>query len=259
MAENKANKSNRDLYSERLKAKYPDKEFADDEALFGQINEDYEHYDNELAGYRDREKSLSDLFSSNPRAAAFLMDWRNGEDPLIGMIRKFGDDFKNALEDPENLEALAAASKEYADRIAQEKNFEQQYMSNMNETMAVIEQVKKEEGFSDGQIDEIFVFLTKIMQDAVVGKYSKESIIMAHKALNHDADVELADREGEIRGKNTRIEEKLRKKSKTDGTANLSGKSATSTPVPDLGALDRYGQGSKNIWERGGERRKKLS
>ena len=37
------------------------------------------------------------------------------------MIRKFGDDFKAALEDPEKQEALAAANKEYAERIAKEK------------------------------------------------------------------------------------------------------------------------------------------
>ena len=43
-------KSNRERYTERLKAKYPDREFADDEALFGQINDDYDGYDKELSG-----------------------------------------------------------------------------------------------------------------------------------------------------------------------------------------------------------------
>lgn len=90
MSENKQVKSNRELYNERLKAKYPDKEFADDEAVFGQINDDYDNYDQELADYRDREKSLSELFSSDPRSAAFLMDWKNGENPLVGMIRNVG-------------------------------------------------------------------------------------------------------------------------------------------------------------------------
>ena len=120
-------KSNRERYTDRLKAKYPDKEFADDEALFAQINDEYDGLDKELSGYKEREKALSDLFASNPRSAAFLTDWRKGEDPIIGMIRKFGDDFKAALEDPEKQEALAAANKEYAERIAKEKEFEEQY------------------------------------------------------------------------------------------------------------------------------------
>ena len=40
MPKNTEVKSNRDRYMERLKTKYPDKEIADDEALFGQTNDD---------------------------------------------------------------------------------------------------------------------------------------------------------------------------------------------------------------------------
>ncbi|MEB3373021.1 hypothetical protein SFC43_05030 [Bacteroides sp. CR5/BHMF/2] len=54
-------KSNRERYTDRLKAKYPDKEFADDEALFAQINDEYDGLDKELSGYKEREKALSDL------------------------------------------------------------------------------------------------------------------------------------------------------------------------------------------------------
>lgn len=49
-------KSNRERYTDRLKAKYPDKEFADDEALFAQINDEYDGLDKELSGYKEREK-----------------------------------------------------------------------------------------------------------------------------------------------------------------------------------------------------------
>lgn len=56
MPNNTEVKSNRERYTERLKAKYPDREFADDEALFGQINDDYDGYDKELSGYKEREK-----------------------------------------------------------------------------------------------------------------------------------------------------------------------------------------------------------
>lgn len=257
MAKNTEVKSNRDRYTERLKAKYPDKEFADDEALFGQINDDYDSYDNELSGYKEREKALSDLFASNPRSAAFLTDWRKGEDPVVGMVRKFGDDFKAALEDPEKQEALAAANKEFAERIAQEEEFEGQYQQNMTETVSTIEQMQAEEGISDEDIDLAMEFLIGIMKDGILGKFSRESIRMALKAIKHDADVEQADREGEVRGRNTKIEEKLRKGGKSDGTANLGGKHGGSKPreMPDLGAIDQN-YGTQNIWERGGEKRR---
>lgn len=258
MAEDKTVKSNRDRHSERLKTKYPDKEFADDEALFGQINEDYDGYDSELSGFREREKAFSDLFTSDSRSAAFLTDWRKGEDPIVGLMRKFGDDFKEALEDPDKQEALAQANKEYAERIAKEKEFEGVYQQNITETLSTLEQMQQQDGISDEEIDEAMEFLIGIMKDGLLGKFSKESIVMAIKAIKHDTDVEQADQEGEVRGRNTKIEEKLRKGGRTDGTANLAGKNGgggVTRQMPDLGAIDRF-EGGKNIWERGGEKRK---
>ena len=260
MSETTKVKSNRERYTERLKTKYPDKEFADDEALFGQINDDYDSYDNELSGYKEREKALTDLFSSNPRSAAFLTDWRKGEDPIIGMIRKFGDDFKAALEDPEKQEALAAANKEFAERISQEKEYEEEYQKNITETLSTLEKIQNEEGLSEEDIDRAMDFLMNILRDGIMGKFTKESILMALKALHHDSDVEQASQEGEVRGRNTKIEEKLRKGNKSDGTANLGSKNGGGKgkrQMPDLGVIDQN-YGTQNIWERGGEKRKAI-
>ncbi|MGN0032435.1 MAG: hypothetical protein ACI358_01445 [Candidatus Limimorpha sp.] len=259
MPNNKEVKTNRDRYMERLKGKYPDKEYADDDAIFGQVNEDYDSYDNELAGYREREKALSDLFASNPRSAAFLTDWRKGEDPIIGMVRKFGDDFKAALEDPDKQEALAAANKEFAERIAKEEQYEKEYQANINETLTNLESMQQEAGLSDDDIDNAMEFLVSIVRDGIMGKFTQESVSMALKAIKHDSDVEQADREGEVRGKNAKIEEKLRKASRNDGTANIGSKNGggngSTREMPDLGVIDRN-YGSQNIWERGGEKRR---
>lgn len=252
--------SNRNKQVERLKAKYPDKEFADDDVLFGQIGEDYDYYDKTLSEYKEREKSLSDLFSSNPRSAAFLTDWRKGEDPIVGLIRKFGDDFTEALKDPEKQEALAEANKEYAERIAKEEEYESEYQQNIQETLQVLESMQKEDGYSDEEIDSAMNFLVGIMRDGILGKFTKDSVVMALKAIKHDTDVEMADREGEVRGRNTKIEEKLRKNNKGDGTANLGGAhggSKITRDMPDLGVLERY-SGTQTIWERGGEKRRSI-
>lgn len=261
MSDNKEVKSNRDRYTKRLKAKYPEKEFADDEALFGQINDDYDSYDSELQGYKEREKSLSDLFSSNPRSAAFLTDWRKGEDPIIGLIRKFGEDFKAALEDPEKQEAIASANKEFAERIAQEEEYEREYQSNLDETYTTIERLQREKGLTDDDIDGAMEFLLNIIRDGILGKFTRESILMALKALNYDGDILQADREGEVRGRNSKIEERLRKRVKSDGTASLGSKhgggNVASRELPDLGAIDQN-YGTQNIWERGGEKRRSI-
>lgn len=258
MDENTKVTSNRDRYLERLRARHPDREFADDESLFGQTNDDYDEYERQLEKYKADEKAIAEMISSNPRSAAFFADWRNGEDPIVGLIRKFGDDFKAALEDPDKVEQLAEANKAYAERVAQERNFEEQYQQNTDTiTLPAIEQVKTEDGLTDDDINEAMVWLTDMMKDAVLGKFTAETIRMAIKAVKHDTDVELADREGEVRGRNAKIEEKLRTQGQGDGTANLSGKNAgggQSRQMPDLGALGRAD--SSSIWERGGEKRR---
>ena len=82
--------SKREAFNERLRSRYPDKSFEDEEALFGQISDDYDEYDKNIAGYQEREKAFVDMFNKDPRSAAFLQDWRNGEDPEVALIRRHG-------------------------------------------------------------------------------------------------------------------------------------------------------------------------
>lgn len=257
MPDNTQVKTNKEKYAERLKAKYPDKEFADDEALWGQANEDYDGYDKEISGYKEREKSLSDLFTSDPRSAAFLTEWRKGGDPAIALVRMFGEDFVEELKDPDKQEELAQASKDFAERVAKEKEFDDQYQKNINETLSTLDKLQQEKGYSDEEIDNAMSFLVGIMKDGIVGKFTPESIMMAFRAINHDDDVAVASREGEVKGRNAKIEENLRKRDRNDGTASLNGKNGGSRgrDMPDMGALNNYGNDNTTIWERGGEKR----
>ena len=134
MPNNTEVKSNRDDTQSDWKQSIQDREFADDEALFGQINDDYDGYDKELSGYKEREKALSDPFANNPQSAAFLTDWRKAK-TLSSVWCKFGDDFKAVPKKTPKAEALAAANKEFAERIAQEKEYEGEYQKNLDEPL----------------------------------------------------------------------------------------------------------------------------
>lgn len=249
--------SKRDQMLERLKGRYPDREFADDEAVYGQIYDDYDDYDNQISGYQDREKSFTDMFTSDPRSAHFINNWRKGDDPVVGLIRQFGTDIVDAVNDPERQEEIAAANKEFVERVAKEKELDDQYVQNLGESLEELQRFRDEKGYSDDEIDDAMEFLIGIVRDGVMGKFSPESIEMAMKAINHDADVETAGYEAEVRGKNAKIEEKLRRRGGGDGTSALDGKNGAGggRSMPNLGALDQFGENNQNIWERGGEKR----
>lgn len=259
--DNKQVKSRRQLLAERLQTRYPDKDFSDEESFFGQISDDYDEYDKNLAGYQEREKAFSDMFTSDPRSARFLIDWQKGQDPVVSLVRQFGTDIKEAIDDPERIEEIAAANKEFVERVAKEKELEEAYQKNLSESLSTLDTLQQESGMSDEQIDAAMALLVSIVKDGIVGKFTPESIHMALKAINHDADVTAANQEGVVQGKNTKVEEKLRKPKSGDGTAALGGANGRSgggqRPRPSLGVLDSFGDNNMTIWERGGEKRRR--
>lgn len=224
MAENKEVRSRRDQQVERLRKKYPEKKFEDDEEIYGQISDDYDQYEQELEGYRGREKSLSDMFAADPRSAQFLTDMHNGRDPVVGLVRNFGVEIKDVLDDPKMQDKIAEANKEYVERVARSKKLDEEYDKNMDATLETLRQFQSERGMSDEEIDKVVDLLLGVVRDGVMGKFSRETLDMACKALNHDADVAAAGEEGEVAGRNAKITENLRKSAKGDGTAPLGGK-----------------------------------
>lgn len=258
MPDNETVKSKRDLTLERLRGKHPEAQFNDDEQLFGRIYDDYDDYDARLAGYEEREGKFSDMFTSDPRSARLMMDWKEGVDPAINLIRLYGEDIKDAIDDPEKQDAIAEANKEYMERVAKEKEYEETYSTNLATSLAELEKAQQGQGLSDEQVDQAMEWLITIAKDAMLGKFTPETIAMAIKAQNYDNDVAQASAEGEVRGKNTKVTEHLRKPQRGDGTAQLDGKNGggrRKPDMPDLGAIERYGDGTANIFERGGEKR----
>ena len=181
---------------------------------------------------------------------------------MVTLVRQFGTDIKEAIDDPERLEQIAEANKEYVERVAKEKELEETYQKNLQDSLEYLETFQSENGLSDDEVDDVMEYLVGIVRDGIMGKFTPESIDMARKAINHDVDVEEANLEGEVRGKNAKIDEKLRKQSKGDGLATLDGKNGgggNARPMPSLGALDNFGENNQTIWERGGEKRRKAS
>lgn len=264
--ESQAVAKKRDMFLNRMKSKYPDRNFDDEEVLFGQINDDYDGYDKTTADlsaeneeYKKREKALGDMFVGDPRKAKFMTDMRDGVDPAISLLRLFGDDITDIINDPAKQEEVAAANKEYADRITEEKNYEQEYAKNLDASLAYAQQLQ-DKGVPEEKVDAAFALLLKIAQDGLKGIFAPESFELAMKANGYDKDVQAAGEDGEVRGRNAKIDEKLRKSKRGDGLAPLAGQNgapASDMPKRDLGALNRYDEGLQNIWERGGERRTK--
>ena len=99
-------------------------------------------------------------------------------------------------------------------------------------------------------------WLDNILTQLTHNALTKETLQTVLHALHYDRDVAQAGIDGEVRGRNTRIEELFEQKRKTADIHALGGAiaHATSTPPTDiiggLSAADR-----QTIWERGNEKR----
>ena len=231
MKENEQPMTNRERFSARMKSKYPEREFADDEDMFGQIEIDYTDYEDQLGKYKEREGKLNELFSRDPRSAQFITDMAKGKDPWIAVIERVGvDGISDIMNDPSKQEEYAAANKAYMERLAKEKSYEEEYNKTPEESMALLSEIQQKKGLSDDMVDAAMNLIIGIANEAIMGKFSKDTIKMALKALKYDADMENAMEEGMIAGRNQRIEEKLRKQGGGDGMPVMDG--ANNAPEP---------------------------
>jgi hypothetical protein len=219
--------SARDKYVGRLKKKYPDKKFEDDEEIYAQANEDYDSYDKDIEGYKGREKSLSDMFAANPQSAYYLNDMRNGGDPAVGLVKRFGIEIRDVLDDPDMQDKIAEANKEYMERVAKSRELDEKYEKNLDKTLKELDSYQSEKGLDDAGVDKLTALWLTIVSDGVMGVISRETLDMLSNAVNHDQDVASASEEGQVAGRNAKITEQLRKPKKGDGTQPLDGKNTS--------------------------------
>lgn len=215
--------SKKDKLHKRISEKYPDKQFAEDEDYASQINDDYDDYEKRLGDYKAREDELNDFVGTDPRAASFLADWKDG-DPVVALVKRYGTEIADAVNDPERQEQMAKANKEYLDRVKKENENEELYKSNLNQSLTDLDNAQKENGWTDEEVDGAFRTLFEIVDDAILGKISPATLQLVMNAQNFDQAVAAASQEGEVKGRNTKIEETLRKQKTGDGTVHLDGK-----------------------------------
>lgn len=245
-------KALRARYAERHPERNWDDE--DDDALADQAMSDYDDISGKMAERDETDKKLAEMFEKDPQSASFLLGMARGEDFLVNLQRNFGEDIVEAMNNPDKLEELKKANQEYQERVAKNKQLQDEWDDNMEQSLETLAQAQQELGLSDDDVQAGMDILGNVVNEYNNGKISLETIQMFLKAKNHDVDVEDAKRKGEVRGRNANIEEKLRKsRSSSDGMPNLGGQSNNGAK----GVSFKRGQGtnSGSIWDRANMKR----
>lgn len=217
-----AKKSKRDAYLEGFRKKHPDWQDDDEEGFYGGLADDEAAMNEQMNGYKSREEELSTALSGSPLNAALFLDAVNGKPIPLSILERYPDEVKAWMDDPENGDAVQAAFQGLADRMAKNKELDAEADKNLEETNALFEQMIADGELSgEDEANQIVELLGKIAVGMTMNHIEKEWIIAAKNAINHDTDVEAAKAEGEINGRNAKIEAKRNSASK--GAANHSG------------------------------------
>ena len=246
--------SRRDAFLGRLKKNRPDLNADNEDELYGAINDDYDSYDRQLGEYKANNDKLIGAFNKDPRIAELFTRMAKGENPLSYLIESFGEDeIRGALDDPAMKDKLVEAQNKYLERQTSEKKLEEEASVNLPASLDALEEAVKELGCGEEEADKAFSMFVQIQDDAIVDKVSKETWLMFLKGIMHDGDVEDASHVAEVKGRNAKIEEKL-KAPETKMPPSLSGGGSMSEepkkkPRAIEGALGRYGGKGGSIWD----------
>lgn len=244
--------SRREQLMARLQERYPDEDFSDENAVAGRVLDDYDDLQQRHDAMKADEDKLSALFDRDPKAATFMQRWIDGSDPAVELVRLYGDEeLRAALDDPAKQDELAKASKEYAERVAKDRDFEQKYQQQLGASLDAMDAFQAEKNLTDDEMDALLGAMAQSATDFIEGKITPEALEAALKSSRFDAEVATAEREGEVRGRNQKIEAKLRKRGAGDGVPELSSRNQKAEPprrpLPDLGALEQASRG-RDIW-----------
>ncbi|MEG1545504.1 MAG: hypothetical protein RR382_13455, partial [Tannerellaceae bacterium] len=161
-----------------------------------------------------------------------------------------------ALRDPSKREEYAASNSKYIEKMAANKKLQEEAASNLATSLDALDAAKEELGMDDEQANAAFELFDKVQDDAIVNKVTKETWMMFLKGLNFDVAVADAERTGEVRGKNSKIDETKKKKTAPVDLPPVIGGQAgeeKKAEKQELGVLNRFS--GESIFERGRKRR----
>lgn len=173
------------------------------------------------------------MFHSNPKSARLMMEWKDGKDPVTSLIRIYGkEEILAAIEDPARLEAIEEANKEFAEKLAKSDEYEAQYEKNFPESCKAVDDWAEANGISEDAVNKAGAMLAEISANFICGKFTPEIFDMLIKAQGYDADVEQARLEGEVAGRNAKIEEGSARGRRVTAQSRLTARTGARTPSP---------------------------
>ena len=223
-------KSNREMFFENIKNKYADKEFANDDEVYGTAMEGYDKDHESLKKIYSENEQLVNRLQEDPRVGAFISDILSGKTLPQALAGKYTIEELTMQEGDDGYD-------EYMQSIESEKTSKQkiealkkEYEANLVESEKEINAFAEEQGMTPEEVTKFIEDASKVVFEPLAkGKFTKSNLTTLKKMIDYDKDIEIAKSSSYVKGKNEKIIEK--KMSATDRLPDI--KSSTDKGIAE--------------------------
>lgn len=208
---------------ERLKKKYPDKDFADEVAAKNEFYADYDKTHSDYDSLKGDNSKILEILQDNPEFAQLFAAVKDGMPLRVALARVIDFDAVRPQEDDPDYEAFTKSAEEYKKRLAETAAHRKLIEENQSKSKVEIEDFFKEIGADEEEQGGFADFLEGLFEDVFTGKMGKDALKKMWQAYKYTEDVEAAQQAGEVAGRNANIEAKREKANATDGLPEAGG------------------------------------
>lgn len=216
-------KSKKDSFRERFASRYPDVNMDDEDAVYGQLSTDYDHFDQNNQRQDDFNKMLQD-YPQAPGLITGMLTKKNedGSDfSFVGyLIDALGEDFVEAIEgDAEARKRLEENEKKKLDASEKLAKDKEQLAANMEQEDGELDAAIKEAKKKPEEVSDLIEWLYKRSDDgeehdddgfvwrAIRYGLKKDDFLRLFQIKDFDSAVAAAEENGYKRGRNEKIDQ----------------------------------------------------
>lgn len=207
---------------------------TDDDAMADMAMADYDELSTMVDEYKKRDAAFDELAAKHPEGMMFLSQLAKGKSMREAIENSMDVSFDELYNDP--------------DYPAMKQEREGKEREAVDAMLAKLDEEAAAKGWKSEDVDEALQALDDFINAVESNSVTMDMLQLLHNGKRYDKDVAKAMHEGEVNGRNAKIEEtKRKKKASSDGLPALGGQSKGGESNKTLVRGGRNGVGS-DIW-----------
>lgn len=233
---------------EKIKEWYPERELAEDdeEEMYNALEEYLGGVETELVSYKTNSEALINRLMEKPALIKLMTEVGNltEADAIKQFIQAYADEIKDLFDEDDRMSALADAVQRKEQLEAERSEFASVIDANQAKSIPLLSAFIDAKKITE---DEAMDFFSKFLELGMrISKFdfSSDDLEMVYKGLKYDEATADAQRVGEVKAKNAKIEA-AKKKMEGDGMPVVVGGSTT-----EAAPQRRFANaGRRSIWD----------